>query len=212
MEQRLIPAREARAEITVVNSRFIATVAPVFTVDEAKVFITRIKREFPDATHNVPAYLIGHGATVVAHCSDDREPSGTAGRPALAVLRGSGLGDVAVVVTRYFGGTKLGTGGLVRAYGDAVREVLSVLPRAAKVLTHTVAIVMPYSYFERTRRLVTAHRGAILAQDFAAQVTVTARFAVGHLPAFQDALQEISSGRIKAEIIEANKTTIMPVE
>lgn len=212
MEQRLIPAREARAEITVVNSRFIATVAPVFAVDEARVFITRIKREFPDATHNVPAYLIGHGATVVAHCSDDREPSGTAGRPALAVLRGGGLGDAAVVVTRYFGGTKLGTGGLVRAYGDAVRAVLSVLPRADKVLTHTVAIVMPYSYFERTRRLVAAHRGAILAQDFAAEVTVTARFAVGHLPAFQDALQEISSGRIKAEIIEANKTTIMPVE
>jgi uncharacterized YigZ family protein len=212
MEQRLIPAREARAEITVVNSRFIATVAPVFAVDEARVFITRIKREFSDATHNVPAYLIGHGATVVAHCSDDREPSGTAGRPALAVLRGGGLGDAAVVVTRYFGGTKLGTGGLVRAYGDAVRAVLSVLPRADKVLTHTVAIVMPYSYFERTRRLVAAHRGAILAQDFAAEVTVTARFAVGHLPAFQDALQEISSGRIKAEIIEANKTTIMPVE
>ncbi len=212
MEQRLIPAQEARAEITVVNSRFIATVAPVFAVDEARVFITRIKREFSDATHNVPAYLIGHGATVVAHCSDDREPSGTAGRPALAVLCGSGLGDAAVVVTRYFGGTKLGTGGLVRAYGDAVRAVLSVLPRADKVLTHTVAIVMPYSYFERTRRLVAAHRGAILAQDFAAEVTVTARFAVGHLPAFQDALQEISSGRIKAEIIEANKTTIMPVE
>jgi len=72
--------------------------------------------------------------------------------------------------------------------------------------------LMPYNYFERTRRLVTAHRGAILAQDFAAQVMVTARFAVGHLPAFQDALQEISGGRIKAEIIEANKTTIMPVE
>jgi len=101
----MIPARKTRAEITVVNSRFIATVAPVFTVDAARVFITRIKREFSDATHNVPAYLIGHGAVVVAHCSDDREPSGTAGRPALAVLRGSGLGDVAVVVTRYFGGT-----------------------------------------------------------------------------------------------------------
>ena len=112
-----LPARETRTEIKVKNSIFIATAAPVFTVAEAKAFVGRIKMEFADATHNVPAYLVGFGTTVTAHCSDDGEPSGTAGRPMLAVLQGSGLGDVAVVVTRYFGGTKLGTGGLVRAYG-----------------------------------------------------------------------------------------------
>ncbi|MFN2242462.1 MAG: IMPACT family protein, partial [Anaerolineae bacterium] len=116
MDRYPIPARETRTEIQVLNSRFIATAAPVFSVEEAKAFVTRIRDEFADATHNVPAYLVGYGASVVAHCTDDGEPSGTAGRPALAVLRGSGLGDVAVVVTRYFGGTKLGTGGLVRAY------------------------------------------------------------------------------------------------
>ena len=131
MDRYLIPAQETRIEIIVVNSRFIATAAPVFSVDEAKAFIAKVREEFADASHNVPTYLIGHGASVIAHCSDDGEPSGTAGRPALAVLRGSGLGDVAVVVTRYFGGTKLGTGGLVRAYGDAVREVLAVLETAS---------------------------------------------------------------------------------
>jgi uncharacterized YigZ family protein len=212
MERHLIPARETRVEIKVVNSRFIATAAPVFTVDEAKAFVARIKREFADASHNVPAYLVGHGATVVAHSSDDGEPSGTAGRPALAVLRGSGLGDVAVVVTRYFGGTKLGTGGLVRAYGDAVREVLSLLPRAAKVPTHTISIVTPYSYFERLRLLVAAHSGAILDEEFAAEVTITARFAVGRLAPFQAALQEASGGRLEAEVIETNEATIMPIE
>lgn len=212
MERYLIPAREARVEIKVVNSRFIATAAPVFTVDEAKAFVARIKREFADASHNVPVYLVGHGATVVAHSSDDGEPSGTAGRPALAVLRGSGLGDVAVVVTRYFGGTKLGTGGLVRAYSDAVREVLSVLPRAAKVPTHTVSIVTPYSYFERLRLLVTAHSGAILDEEFAAEVTMTARFAIEHFAAFQAALQEMSGGRLEAEVIETNEAAIMPIE
>jgi putative IMPACT (imprinted ancient) family translation regulator len=87
----LIPAQETRIEIKVLNSRFIATAAPVFSVDEAKGFIARVKSEFADASHNVPAYLIGHGATIVAHCHDDGEPSGTAGRPALAVLQGSGL-------------------------------------------------------------------------------------------------------------------------
>jgi uncharacterized YigZ family protein len=206
-----IPARQARVEIHVLNSRFIATAAPVFSVDEARAFIARIKDEFADASHNVPAYLVGHGATVIAHCHDDGEPSGTAGRPALAVLQGSGLGDVAVVVTRYFGGTKLGTGGLVRAYGDAVREVLQVLPHAEKVPTHTVLVATPYSLFERVRLAVEAHHGQILDEDFAADVTVTARFPVERLPPFQSALQELSSGAIEAEIVATDEATIMPL-
>jgi uncharacterized YigZ family protein len=206
-----IPAKETRVEIIVVNSRFIATVAPVFTVDEAKAFVARIKAEFADATHNVPVYLVGHGATVIAHCSDDGEPSGTAGRPALAVLQGSGLGDVAVVVTRYFGGTKLGTGGLVHAYGDAVREVLAVLPRAAKVPTHVVQIVTPYSGFERLRRLVGAHGGEILNEDFGARVTVRARLAVDRFPAFEMALLETFNGTLVAEIVVRNEIAIAPV-
>jgi len=211
-EHHLIPAREARIELKVVNSRFIATAAPVFTVDEARAFVARIKAEFADATHNVSTYLIGHGATVTAHCHDDGEPAGTAGRPALAVLRGSGLGDVAVVVTRYFGGTKLGTGGLVRAYSDAVREVLAVLPRAVKVPTHTVVVVMPYSLFERLRLLVAAHQGKILQEDFAAEVTVTARLRVERFPAFESALQEMSGGTLTVQIVATNEATIMPVD
>lgn len=207
-----VPAEETRIEILVVNSRFIATAAPVRTVDEAKEFVHRIKREYADASHNVSAYVVGHGKTVVAHSNDDGEPSGTAGRPALAVLQGSGLGDVAVVVTRYFGGTKLGTGGLVRAYGDAVREVLAVLPRAVKVATHTVLVEMPYSYFERVRLLVETLRGQILEEGFAAQVTVTARFAVECTPAFQSALQEMSNGSLRAEIVGTDEGTIMPEE
>jgi uncharacterized YigZ family protein len=212
MKRYTIPAKETRIEIKVVNSRFIATVAPVFSVDAAKAFIARVKREFADATHNVPAYLIGHGASVIAHSKDDGEPAGTAGRPALAVLRGSGLGDVAVVVTRYFGGTKLGTGGLVRAYGDAVREVLAALPRAEKVPTHTVMMALPYSFFERVRLAVGAHSGQILDEEFGADVMVTARFAVEQLPTFQDALREMSHGRLRAEIVESDEATIMPIE
>jgi uncharacterized YigZ family protein len=207
-----IPAQEARVEIQVLNSRFIATAAPVFGVDEARAFVARIKDEFADASHNVPAYLVGHGSTVIAHCHDDGEPSGTAGRPALAVLQGSGLGDVAVVVTRYFGGTKLGTGGLVRAYGDAVREVLQVLPRAEKVPTHSVLVAAPYSLFERVRLAVEAHHGQILSEVFAADVTVTARFPVERLPPFQAALQEMSSGAIEAEIVASDEATIMPID
>ena len=210
-ERRVIPAREARSEIKVINSRFIATAAPAFTVDEAKALIARVKSEFSDATHNVPAYVIGHGNSIIAHCHDDGEPSGTAGRPALAVLRGSGLGDVVVVVTRYFGGTKLGTGGLVRAYGDAVRSVLAGLPRALKVATHTVVVTIPYSYFERAQRLVAAYAGQVIGQAFSVEVTLTLRFAVERLPAFQGALREMSNGALQADIIETNPATILPI-
>ena len=197
-----VPAQQTRAELTVLNSRFIATLAPIFSVDEAKAFIARVKAEFPDASHNVPAYLVGWGDSVTAHCTDAGEPSGTAGRPMLAVLRGSGLGDVAVVVTRYFGGTLLGTGGLVRAYSDAVRLVVESVPRAEKVLAHTVMVGFGYSYVERMRRLVAAHHGQVLDEDFAAEVTLTARFAVEHLDEFQHALGDLTEGRVQAEVVE----------
>lgn len=206
-----IPAGEARAEIVVVNSRFIATAAPAFSVEEARAFIARIRAEFPDASHNVPAFLIGYGASVTAHCTDDGEPAGTAGRPALTVLQGSGLGDVVVVVTRYFGGTKLGTGGLVQAYTEAVKAVLEVLPRAEKIPTHTVMLACEYPLFERVRLLIQEHGGQTLDEDFGADVTITARFATWRLPPFQDALREISRGALQAEIIETNPETIMPL-
>ena len=208
----IIPLEEVRSDILVVNSRFIASLAPVFSVEEAKVFIARIRHEFPNASHNVPAYLVGcssgHAGSVIAHCSDDGEPSGTAGRPALAVLQGSGLGNVAVVVTRYFGGTKLGTGGLVRAYSEAVRSVLALVRRAQKVPVHTVMVALPYNLFEQTRLLVIAHHGEVLDQDFAADVTLTARFPVERLATFQGALRELSNGALQAEIIESGEMVV----
>lgn len=211
MSELVVPSCETRAEIKVVNSRFISIAAPVFSVEDAKAFIAQIKQEFPDARHHVPVFLIGHGSSVTAHCSDDGEPSGTAGRPALTVLQGSGLGDVVVVVVRYSGGTKLGTGGLVRAYGDAVKAVLEVLPRSLKVSTHTVMLSLPYSLFERMRLLVSEHRGFVLDEDFGADVTLTVRFAVCDLPVFQAALQELSSGSIEVEIVETNDSTLLPI-
>ena len=206
-----IPAQEARKEIVVINSRFIASLAPAFTVEEAKNFIARIKAEFPDASHHVPVYLIGFGNSVTAHCSDAGEPAGTAGRTALAVLQGSGLGDVVVVITRYFGGTKLGTGGLVHAYGQVVKEVLKGLPRAEKIPTHTVRMVFPYAYFESVRRIVGENKGKVLDEDFTAEVTMTALFPVELLNDFQKALGELTRGNIQAEIIETHSDTILPL-
>ncbi len=205
-----VPAGPIRREITVINSRFIASLAPAFSVEEARAFIAQVKADFPDASHHVPVYLLGHGELVTEHCSDAGEPSGTAGRPALAVLKGSGLGDVVVVITRYFGGTKLGTGGLVRAYSDAVREVLSAVRRAERVSTHTIMVELPYALLERARRLVLASHGQVLDEDFTSSVVITARLAVEDLPAFQSGLTELSNGTIHPEIIESGDV-LMPL-
>lgn len=208
MTRYLIPAERTRSEILVVNSRFIATIEPAFSVEQARNFIADVRSEFSDATHNVPAFIIGHGASVITHASDDGEPAGTAGRPALAVLTGSGLGDAVVVVTRYFGGTKLGKGGLVRAYGDAVRSVLSILPHAEKMPTHTIMLALPYSFFERARILVNDHGGQILDESFTVDVTITARFSVERFDPFQNALAELSNGSLQAEIIESSEAIV----
>ncbi|HSQ25683.1 MAG TPA: YigZ family protein [Anaerolineales bacterium] len=203
MESYRIPAGPARQEIEVLNSHFIASAAPAFSVEDARQFISQIKDEFKDATHNVPAFVIGSGASTISHCHDDGEPSGTAGRPALAVLSGSGYGDIVVVVTRYFGGTKLGTGGLVRAYSDAVRAVLAEITPAEKVLTHTVMLAFPYNWFERAKLLVTENQGEILDKTFAEDVTLTVRFRHSHLPGFQQALSESSHATLQALVIES---------
>lgn len=206
--ERLIPAAESRVELEIQRSRFIASAAPAFTVEEARGFIGRIRREFADASHNVPAFLIGHGAAVTAHASDDGEPSGTAGRPMLAVLNGSGLGDIVVVVTRYFGGTKLGTGGLVRAYGDSVKAVLDQLPRGVKRATVTIMTAVPYALLEQIRLAITAHHGHLLEETFAADVTLTIQLLQTQLDPFVTALRELSSGQLEVIEVEKNEETI----
>ena len=209
--ERRIPAGEHRAELVVVNSRFITSVAPADSPEAAREFIQRIKSEFSDASHNVPAFIIGHGASVIEHCHDDGEPSGTAGRPMLAVLRGSQIGDVVVVVTRYFGGTKLGKGGLVRAYGDAVKAGLEDLPLAKKVATHTLMAAVPYSFFEQARLLVEEYKGEMLDETFGVDVTLTIRLEEHKTENFRSALFDASHGQIRAEIMEYNPETRFPL-
>lgn len=202
----LIPLTEIRRDQVVVNSKFIATLAPVFSVDAARTFIARIKKEFADASHNVPAYIIGGGNTVTEYFSDDGEPSGTAGKPALAVLRGSGLGDVAVVVTRYFGGTLLGTGGLVKAYTESTQLVVNNVERGSRVQVHVAMVAIPYHLLERVRLLVARQGGEIIGEDFAGDITMTLQFPIDLFEAFQNGLRELSAGKIKAEVIESKET------
>jgi uncharacterized YigZ family protein len=203
-----VPLNEIRREHVVVDSRFISTLAPVFTVEEARTFIARIKKEFADATHNVPAYVIGGGNTVTEFCSDDGEPSGTSGKPALAVLRGSGLGDVAVVVTRYFGGTLLGTGGLVKAYTESTQMVVNAVERGRRVQVHVAMVAIPYNLLERVRLLAGRNHGEVLGEEYAGDITMTLQFPVESFDGFQSELRELSGGKIKAEVIETKETIV----
>lgn len=210
-EKRLIPLEEVENEILVVNSRFIASLAPAKSVEEAREYIAEIKRRYPDATHNVPAFVIGHGKSLITHCSDDGEPSGTSGRPALAVLQGSGLGNVVVVVTRYFGGTKLGTGGLVKAYGDAVREILPLVKLAELVETVTLAFTIPYNLYELCVRLIESNDGIVLDKVFAVEVDLLAQFKVENEESFKTDLVELCKGQVEIVEIERNPETVFPV-
>jgi uncharacterized YigZ family protein len=192
-----IPARETHAETLVVNSRFICTIAEARSVDEAMAFIKRVKATYHDASAHAYAFHVGFGASVIDSCNDGGEPGGTAGRPMLAVLQGSGLGDVAAVVSRWFGGTKLGTGGLVRAFSGALKAALEVLPRAERVERKTFLVEIPYSLYERLKLLVTAHHGSVAGEEFGARVLLTLVFAVDDVAAFSSALQEFGAGSVE---------------
>ena len=201
-DERRIPAARVRTEIIVVNSRFITTVIPVSSVEQAKSALREVRAEMPDASHHVYAYRIGHANSVTDGMSDDGEPSGTSGPPVLAILRGSGLGDILIVVTRYFGGTKLGTGGLVRAYSDAARAGIEAVPIRLKIAYTLLGIELPYPLYQQSKRLIEAHQGAIEDQDFGEQVTVLARFPSSSVEAFSAAILELSAGRVVPVVLE----------
>ena len=197
-----IPAGERRVETRVSNSRFIATADYTPTVEDARALSARVRGEFHGASHNVFAYVVGYGASVTDGMSDDGEPPGTAGRPVLAVLRGSGLGDTCIVVTRYFGGTKLGTGGLVRAYGDAARAVLAELPRGEKVAQRILTLRVPYGWYEPVRLLAEAHSATVDDQHFDVDITLRLRVATDQADDFVATLVEQTGAKVSVHMDE----------
>ncbi|WP_298482971.1 YigZ family protein [uncultured Chloroflexus sp.] len=194
-----IPAAPARTEIVVRGSRFIAQAIPTATVEAARIAIASARTEMPDATHHCFAYLIGYGTSTIAGMSDDGEPAGTAGRPMMAVLRGADLGDITVIVTRYFGGTLLGVGGLVRAYSDATRAVLAIVPRTQRVIYQRMTIRLPYSDYAPTRRILETNATVIVSESFAADVMIIADLPVDQITTITQHIREQSAGRAHIE-------------
>ena len=209
-EQLVVPMGPARAELVVVNSRFIASLDYAGSVEDARGYIARIRGEFPDASHNVPAFIIGGGNSSTEFCSDDGEPSGTSGRPLLSVLHGSGLGNVAVVVTRYFGGTLLGTGGLVKAYSEAGKLVLGRAARGRLVEVAQLSLELPYRLFESFRMLSEACGAGILSSEFAELVSIKMEVPFSALDEFRSRCADLSGGGLELTQYGRAKT-LMPL-
>jgi uncharacterized YigZ family protein len=193
-----IPDTIYRAEETIKRSRFIATVAHASTGEDAKAFISIIKNEFPDATHNCWAYVAGPpGDTARVGMSDDGEPHGTAGKPILAVLLHSEIGEIVAVVTRYFGGTKLGTGGLVRAYSGSVKNALAGLSVKEKREVISLTVILDYSQITGVKQIVESFNSDIIEEKYEADVSFKIELPKNNEDNFIRAITDFTGGEIQ---------------
>ena len=190
-------SKPASAELIEKRSRFIGYVRPVTTQDEAIAFINEIKTRHWDATHNVDAYVIrGEGVT---RYSDDNEPQGTAGIPVLDAIRKRGLTDCVVVVTRYFGGTLLGAGGLVRAYSASAKAGIDAAGECVMTLCSVCTVRVSYTLYGKLPSLIARCGGVADDTQYADDVTVRFHLPADKLTAFNKLLSEESSGKVQAQ-------------
>jgi uncharacterized YigZ family protein len=196
------PIGTHRAEIEVLRSRFIATLGLVETVEDTKARLASVASELTNASHHAYAYVVGHGSSIIEGMSDAGEPSGTAGYPIMASLRGSKLGDCMIIVTRYFGGTLLGTGGLVRAYTDAAKAVLETAPTEQNVERSQLLVTIAYTYYKRLLRTLRSLEAVVDQEDFSADVTVLVTLPAANVEQLQTLLRELTAGKAVVESID----------
>lgn len=186
-----VPAGYLERETEVKKSRFIARVAPVVSRDEVKSWLEQARKDHPDARHVCWAYQIGRpGSAAEAAMNDDGEPSGTAGKPILSVIQHKDMGDVLVIVVRYFGGIKLGAGGLVRAYAGAAESVLADVERVIQKPLEAVYVIMGFADEQPLRHWCECHDAGVSDVDYNTAVTATVELALemrDELRAFCDA-------------------------
>ena len=191
-----VPAGPHRVEAEIKRSRFITTVGRAASVEDASAFIDVVRQEHPNATHNCWAYVVGApGSTGRVGMSDDGEPHGTAGRPMLNALLHSGLGDIGAVVTRYYGGTKLGTGGLVRAYGGGVQQALLTVPRSERVDYVEFTITIDYARLSAVQQLFAEYEVELRDQQFGAEIRLDLRLPASNAEPFRSAVLDITRGQ-----------------
>ncbi len=208
MEEYLVPTRDAEAEFVERRSRFIGRIWHTETEEEALACIRQMREQHWDATHNVYAYIIKDGPT---RYSDDGEPGGTAGMPTLQVLQREGLYNVCCVVTRYFGGILLGAGGLVRAYAKGAKIAVDAAGKSMKRVWDVLYLPVPYNWYERMTREISAAGGVIRDTQFGADVELEVLTPTAGTQAFLDRLTDLSAGTLEA-MITGQEYLAFPVE
>lgn len=183
-------------ELIIKKSRFIASLARTTSVDEAKAFIQKVSKQYHDATHNTYAYTIGLNDEQVK-ASDNGEPSGTAGVPELKALQLMGLKDVTVVVTRYFGGIKLGAGGLIRAYSNSVTEAVQKIGVVKRVRQQSISFGLSYKQYDIVNHYLTEHNVAVASTDYGAAITIEVFLDEPAIAAFEQDLLNLLSGQVE---------------
>jgi uncharacterized YigZ family protein len=197
----LAPANKKRTHFTVQGSRFIASLYPALSEKKAEQFIDAACSEFPDATHHAYAYRIGGGNRRVERYSDAREPAGTAGLPMLQLLQGKNISDVVVVATRYYGGTKLGIGGLTRAYRDCARISTEQAELIRREPLSTCKLELSYKDYGSVNRLIESVGGKVDAVKYLESVTVTATLPAREKKRFSEAYETACRGNGKIDWI-----------
>ena len=200
-EQYRMLSKGAQAELVEKKSRFIATIRPVSSEEEAVAFIEEMKKKYYDARHNCSAFVIGSKGELT-RSSDDGEPSGTAGRPMLEVLTGSGIRNIAAVVTRYFGGVLLGTGGLVRAYSGAVKMALEQCETITRRYGVQMLIKTDYNGVGKIQYLLGSKDVVIQDSVYAADVQMTVLVPIEEYDRLCKELVEATNGRVGLEEVE----------
>lgn len=190
------------SDVEAKRSHFLCALKRVSSEDEARAFIDSIRREHYDARHHCFAMRIGTPEAVFERSGDDGEPQGTAGKPMLEILKGAGLYDVCAVVTRYFGGTLLGTGGLVRAYSDSLKEALADSEIGTLTAGARLKVCCGYALAEKVKRLAGNLDIHTLNEEYAADCTLTYLVKEADIEALTLKLSELSLGKLSPEIID----------
>jgi uncharacterized YigZ family protein len=198
-----VPSSSVCYELEEKRSRFIAFLEPVSSRQEAMDFLATLRTRYPDASHHCWSYVIGdpHSPLALA-CSDDGEPSGSAGKPILQILQYRALGDVMAVVVRYFGGTKLGVGGLVRAYGASVQKAVEQAELIEQVKKQKVEIVCDYPEEANVRHLIAQALGEIIDSAYSERVNLMCHFAEAQTEALTDAIKNLTQGRAEIKVLD----------
>ena len=182
---------ERKVELVVKKSRFIAIARTCKDPAEVKKIVDETRAQYPDATHVVHAAVMGNQFSF----SDDHEPKNTAGRPALEVLKGSGITNIIVLIIRYFGGTLLGTGGLVKAYGDSTKLVLDGIETEELVDKTSFSLTIGYEMYENTKRILVAVSADSLKEDFGTEITITGQIPATEKDNLSSRISDLSNGK-----------------